>query len=163
MKRREKIILLVAVLMGVYGLADYFLLSGGSDGSQVVAQMAEQELETYVSTASARLAVASIKDRGHTDYLISKAEADWTRDPFRAELTKAVEDAQPVSDAKDAELVYSGFIRAGSLLLGVVNGMEYRSGEMLNELGYKVEEITPAQVVLRTEANKEIILYLEEN
>jgi hypothetical protein len=34
---------------------------------------------------------------------------------------------------------------------------------MLNELGYKVEKITPSQVVLRTEANKEIVLYLEEN
>lgn len=149
--------------MGVYGLADHFVLSRGSDDTEALAQKAEQELETYASTASARLAVAKIKDRGHMEYLISRAEADWTRDPFRAESAKAVEDTETDSDAKAPELVYSGFIRAGNRFLAVVNGMEYRVGEMLNELGYKVEKITPSQVVLRTEANKEIILYLEEN
>ncbi len=150
-------------MFGVYWVADHFFLSGSSEATQETAEMAEEKLESYAIAASAKLAVAQITDMPQTDYLISKAEADWTRDPFRAEPVKEVEDTEVVSDLKDSELVYSGFMQAGSLFLAVVNGMEYRRGEMLNELGYKVENITPAQVVLRTEANKEIVLYLEEN
>jgi len=149
--------------MGVYGVADYFFLSGSSDATQETAKMAEQKLETYAIAASSKLAVAQITDLPQTDYLISKAEADWTRDPFRAEPVKEVEEKEIVSDPDELEFVYSGFMRAGNFFLAVVNGMEYRRGEMLNGLGYKVEKITPSQVVLRTEANKEIVLYLEEN
>jgi len=48
-------------------------------------------------------------------------------------------------------------------MLAVINGMEYTVGEMLRDIGYKVFRITSSQVILLTETNKEITLYLEEN
>lgn len=163
MKLREKIIILVAVLVGAYGLLDFFVLSGRGDVDTDRVQVAEQELESFATTVSANIALAKITDRAHMGAIISKAESGWSRDPFRAEVIKEVEVVSEESEEAGPELVYSGFIQAGERVLAVVNGMEYRTGDLLNEVGYKVVRITPSQVLLQTDTSREIILYLEEN
>ncbi len=163
MKLREKIIVLVAALAGIYGLADYFLFSGKTDQGQELIEKAALDLDTYAAAASAKLAASKIKDPAKVDYLITKAESDWTHDPFGGEMAVQIDTTDEDPDAKAFELVYSGFLRVGKMILAVVNGIEYRTGEMLHEVGYKVAEITPSQVVLITETNKKIVIYLEEN
>ncbi len=163
MKLREKIIVLVAALVGIYGLADFFLFSGKNDQGRELIEKAALDLDAYVAVASAKLAVSKIKDPGKVDYLISKAESDWTHDPFGGEMATQIDTTGKDPEAKGPELVYSGFIRTGKIILAVVNGIEYRIGEMVNEVGYRVAGITPSQVDLLTETNKKIVIYLEEN
>lgn len=163
MKLREKIIIVVAVLAGTYGVADYFLLSGKTDSEQAVSEKAALDLDTFEAEAKARLAVSKLSDPDRTHYLIKKAESEWTKDPFRGDVAVSVDPIKEDSEEKDVEFVYSGFIRIGNTIFAVVNGIEYKVGEILQDVGYKVAGITQSQVVLLTEANKEIVIYLVEN
>lgn len=163
MKLREKIIILAALLAGIYGLADYFIFAGKSDQGQALIQKAALDLDTYAAAASAKLAVSKLKDPDKVNYLISRAESDWPRDPFMGEIAAEIAIIDTDLDAKGPELVYSGFIRAGKIILAVVNGIEYRIGEVMNDVGYKVAGITPSQVILLTETNKEIVIDIEED
>lgn len=163
MKLREKIIILAALLAGIYGLADYFIFAGKSDQGQALIQKAALDLDTYAAAASAKLAVSKLKDPDKVNYLISRAESDWPRDPFMGEIATEIAITDTDLDAKGPELVYSGFIRAGKIILAVVNGIEYRIGEVMNDVGYKVAGITPSQVILLTETNKEIVIDIEED
>ena len=66
-------------------------------------------------------------------------------------------------DAAVPDMTYSGFIQIGSHLLGIINGMEYRIGDLVLEIGYKVIQITPLKVTLLTQTNKQVTLYLQED
>ncbi len=164
MNRRESIIIVVAVAIGIYGLLDYFVLSGKKvNGKDENLAVAVGKIDTFAQTASLDLTqVVSKKDFQDTGYLISKAEAKWENDPF---WIYQADDMEYIATAEEKlpELSYTGFIKAGQKVLAVVNGMEYTLGELLRDVGYKVSRITPLKVVLLTEANKEIILQLEEN
>lgn len=163
MKLREKIIIVVAVLAGIYGVADYFLLSGKTGPELEVFKKAALDLDIFEAAAKAALAVSKLSDPERTHYLITKAESEWTKDPFRGDVAVSADPIKEDSEEKDVEFVYSGFIRIGNTILAVVNGIEYKVGEMLQDVGYKVAGVTPSQVVLLTEANKEIVIYLVEN
>ena len=164
MKKREIIIVVIAALLGVYGLVDYFILSGSKapGGGQKITE-ALTSIDGFAQAAELNLIPAevtgSLKDQA---YMISKAEAPWEKDPFGGGgLESKAEEGLVKEDI--LEMHYSGFIRAGKKMLAVVNGMEYTVGELLVDVGYKVSKITSSKVVLLTEANKEIVLQLEEN
>lgn len=162
MKKREIIIIAVAVVFVVYALLDFFVLSGkpkNGEDQKITDQVGK--IAAFAETAGSELtAVAKQKESPDMEYLVSKIESDWPHDPFVAQESVGVQDA-PASDAP--KLSYTGFIKAGKKILAVINGMEYEIGELLKDVGYKVSAVTPSQVVLLTEFNKEIILQLEEN
>jgi len=165
MNRREQIIILLAVLMAAYGVLDYFVLSkkgaSGKDEDKVTA--AVQQADTFAATATARLTAMSVKNKGRSlSYTKKMAETPWPRDPFITH-TKVIEKEEQLSDADMPEMIYSGFIKLGNRILGVINGMEYRVGELVVDIGYKVHQITASKVILLTESNKQIIIYLQED
>lgn len=165
MKKREIIIIVIAVLVGLYGILDYFVFSGSSaaGGDEKIAT-AQNRIDGFVQSSELNLAAAaetgSLADQA---YMIAKAEAPWKRDPFGDGGLGESQEEQGLAEEKLPEMRYSGFIRAGKKILAVVNGMEYTVGELLVDVGYKVSSITSSKVVLLTEANKEIVLQLEEN
>ena len=62
------------------------------------------------------------------------------------------------------KLSYTGFLQVEDSLLAVVNGMEYETGEQLNQAGYYIKSISPAKVVIGIANNsKTIILPLDED
>lgn len=165
MNKREKIIVWISILVAVYGLIDYFILSG-SGSSDHDRQIASQKVQSgeFVKTASAALSsIAMAADDKRQLYLLTLAQTQWQKDVFVPFERKAASVNTTVEEAPVIELVYSGFIQAGSRFIAVINGMEYLAGEIIEEAGYKVSGISPARVVLLTQANKEIILSLEEN
>jgi hypothetical protein len=165
MKKREMIIVGVALLAGAYALLDYTVLSRPSSvKSEAVDREKQSALGAFVQSAQARLAVFSGTDDNRVRQIIARAEAPWESDPFEALPTAgpvAAEQGQAVDTG--VELRYTGYIRAGTRELAVINGMEYHLGDSLLDLGYRVVSITPERVVLVTEASAEIILPLEEN
>jgi len=165
MNKRELMIIVVAVFIGIYGLLDYFVFSAKSvDGEDAKMAAAIGRITTLAESAGIELStVTAKKDIQNLSYVITKAETNWKNDPFAVYTADTLKVDDAVSAEKLPELSFTGFIQAGRKILAVVNGMEYTIGEMLKDVGYKVFSITPSRVVLLTEANKEIILQLEEN
>lgn len=163
MKKREIILVVLAVVIVMYGLFDFFKLSGkwqNDEGDEIAAEI--NKIATFAETTQTELAAVVEKNEfPDMGYLFSKAESKWQNDPFLVYDAKQLD--EDVSTDILPELSYNGYIKAGKKILAIVNGMEYAPGEKLKVAGYKVTRITPSTVVLLTEFNKEIILQLEEN
>ena len=165
MKTREIIIIVIAVVIGAYAALDFFIFSNKKPTSgEDQIRAAVTEIDTFADLSRANLtAVTAKQEFKEIDYLISKAETRLENDPFMLYDSKGAELDEQLEGKELPELAYTGFIKAGKKMLAIINGMEYTIGEMLRDIGYKVFRITSSQVILLTEANKEITLYLEEN
>ena len=164
MNKRESIIILLAALLAAYGLLDYFVLSKKKTGTnEEIIKAAITEAETAGTAATASLTALIAKNRGRElSYTKSKVESPWLKDPF-IHYDKGSEHLDASEDAVVPDMTYSGFIQLGSHLLGIINGMEYRIGDLVLELGYKVIQITPLKATLLTQTNKQVTLYLQED
>jgi hypothetical protein len=165
LKKRESIIIVIALLAAGYGALDYLVLSRPSAKKpDTQGQERQAELAAFVQVSQAQLATLSGPDTKRIRYRIEKAEAAWENDPFEvlavteAGLTDESQGAQAALD-----LHYSGYIKAGSKAMAVINGMEYNVGDLLLDSGYMVAGIFPDRVVLVTETSSEILIPLEEN
>lgn len=165
MKTREIIIIVIAVAIAAYGALDFFVLSNKkSTSGEGKISAAVTEIDAFADLSKAKLTVVTSKQEfKDIDYLISKAETRWENDPFMVYSSTGAELDEQQGERELVELTYTGFIKAGKKMLAVINGMEYTIGEMLIDVGYKVFRITSSQVILLTEANKQITLHLEEN
>lgn len=165
MKKREMIIVGVALLAAGYGLLDYFVLARESSvKSEVAFQEQQTELAAFIQGAQLQLTAISGKDNARIHHQIVRAEAQWTHDPFEQQAI-ADTDTPGQDSTRDAgvEMHYTGFIMAGNTLLAVINQMEYAIGDALLDIGYKIISISPEWVVLLTQDSSEIIIPLEEN
>ena len=164
MKKREVIILVLAGVLVLFGVLNYFVLDkkkGSTDEEKIQAAIAAAE--NTGKTSQATIAALQKGNGGRNlPYLKSKAEGIWSKDPF----IYYSDDSEEMSDA-DAEkmpaMIYSGFIQLGENILGVINGMEYSMGDLLIDIGYKVIQITPKKVVVLTQNNKQVTLYLQQD
>lgn len=165
MNKRETIIIGLALVIGLYGLLDYFVFSSKNEKTQTdQIAMAIGEIDAFAESARLQLIVVKTKNKlQNTDYLISKAEAEWENDPFWVSGPTQTEQSENTSEEDMPALSYTGFIQAGGNMLAVINGMEYTTGEFIKEVEYELSLISPSHVVLLTQANKEIIIQLEEN
>ncbi|MGD9824947.1 hypothetical protein [Desulfobacter sp.] len=164
MSRREVIIIVLAGLLAVYGLLNYFVLDkkkGSTDEEKI--QAAIKAADDIGKTAQTALAALK-KENGGRDlpYLKAKAEEIWSKDPF-IYYSENSDDLDDTTAEKLPDMVYSGFIQIGGNILGIINGMEYSIGDLVMEIGYKVLEITPAKVTLLTRSNRQVTLYLQED
>ncbi len=163
MSKREFIIVIIAGLIGIYGIVDYFVLPrlGAADKSDPVAE-AKAHLDKAVQNALADLAMAQALNAvpGPKEIII-RSETPWEKDPFGTAPVPKVQ--TPGADADMPELLYSGFVKAGRQILAIINGMEYSVGEMVKDASLTLSRITPTQVVLLSGSQKEIILQLQEN
>ena len=159
MKKREMIIVGVALAALAYGALDYLVLSRKPAGPA-----ATPELSAFSDATRVQLAVLTGKESDRVQYQIARAEAEWQSDPFAmppvAELASAGKDSDK---GPGVDLHYTGFIQAGRQVLAVINQMEYNVGETLLELGYRVMGISQERVVLLTDDNSELVIPLEEN
>ncbi len=165
MNRREKIIVILATVIGIYGLMDYLILSKSVESTtgEILAQE-KLDIDTFAETASVSLtAISTITQEKDMSYLLARLESEWNKDPFIS-IDPDMEVEPEENQEKDVpELVYSGFVKIGNKLMAVINGMEYMIGETLKDISFKIKKITPGKVILMTEANKEIIIFLQEN
>lgn len=83
-------------------------------------------------------------------YRIALLAENATADPFYGGGAVVAQDdgrGLPPGEAA-AQLVYSGFIRVGTKILAVINGIEYAVGDALAEGGYQVKAIDRTFVLL---------------
>jgi len=162
MKKREKIILVLAISALLYGAVDYFILSSGKNET-INADTANQ-FSGFIEKINATLINLNIieQKKANADYLISMIESEWKNDPFSKIEKSSKGNQESAIDIEMAGLIYSGFIKLGNKMLAVIDGMEYTTGEYIKDSGYKIIRITPESVFINNSLNKKIILYLNE-
>ena len=172
MNKREKIIvglMLLTVAYGIYAL--FFEGKGRSSTTPAAAISATRQLEN-LNAFITKIAEASEAGLSKEDkYIISRAESAWKQDPLTtAELTDRPEDEinrqKQVVDTSGPQLnvSYTGFMQMGDKKFAVINGLEYTTGDELEQGGFIVGSITPRQVVIIStgRSKKQFIFPLEE-
>ncbi|MFC1875906.1 hypothetical protein ACFL2E_01325 [Thermodesulfobacteriota bacterium] len=163
MANREKVILLLMMIVIAYGGYAYFFNSGAN----TIIDNSKQnlsELKNFVIGAATNLSneYISAADR----YIIDQAEKIWPQDPFLqagTHLTSEPFEASAEVTVQTVQISYTGFLQTSDALIAIVNGTEYETGDQLNETGYYVKRILPAKIVLGIENNPDtIILPLDE-
>ncbi|SDU10528.1 hypothetical protein [Desulfobacula phenolica] len=166
MNKREKIILILTFMVSVYGLIDFFVLpknNKSTDKGQAIARTNKSIAEFATQSMAEISKFENLIQQNHMKTLISKIESDWEHDPFAKTLDSETFAEQDVSSSVQVPgFVYSGYMRVGDVLFAIINGVEYRPGEIIPENGYKVITITPKKVVLQKNTDRVVIRLKEE-
>ncbi len=164
MNRREKIILIVTLMVFAYGLIDFFILPKNNnrlDTGQAIAHT-HKTVADFANRSMARISkVDNPIQQNNLQILISKIESDWDQDPFGQPLEPDTVTAGSSSPPLLVPgFVYSGYMHVGDVSFAIINGIEYRKGETMPESGYKVITITPKKVVLQKNTGQ-IVIFLK--
>lgn len=169
MSKREKIIILTAVLAVLYG-AYILLLPSPSKKSKT--GTVTHSVSQGIKTVSKNRLVREISDVLRDDesartesYIADRAGEEWTNDPFSASNIFNSERTEGTAEntGKD-HLVYSGYLEVGGRKTAIINGMDYQVGDELETSGYKVKRINPSSVIIinKTSGEKITIPFLSE-
>jgi hypothetical protein len=149
LKKRQIIILSIAALFAVY--AGYELLIASPASKKVKTNENNQEISTLVGGLTNDL----IKDAeaGVDEYIITRAEANWKRNPFWDRNSNSYKEWVATQGAAGgsgsaAKIIYSGYVDAGIMKIAIINGLEYRVGEQLEMEGYVLKRVTPSKVLI---------------
>jgi len=166
MSKREKMIVLMALVAVGYGAYNFLLTPAPSRSPQIQVKAAD-ELNTFIANLSQNIRKEGLTARD-TD-ILNRIAADWRHDPMirsTAPLTRelVIKDKAPVVEVfEDPDLIYSGYISLGGLNLAIINNMEYQVGEELDPGGYVIEQIHPEKAIIRVVGTRRnIVLPLEE-
>jgi hypothetical protein len=157
MTTREKIIVGLMLLTVAYGVYAVFFegKEGKTKSQEIMAFSSTEQLES-LSTFITKVAEASKAGLSKEDeYIIQQAEAGWKQDPL---ISVELKD-RPESELQDAKQVtrvpipdlnvsYTGFMQMGERKFAIINGVEYTSGDRLEQGDYILRSITPRQVVI---------------
>ncbi len=162
MSNREKII--VSVMAATVFLGGYLYFVPRMTGSQhqTEIQSDEQALDFAQKVILKLKADTSLTREIFT---IRSAERKWAKDPFLksdALLSDTLQYNAPDNAAVVAitqlDLVYTGFIEAGTQRLAIINGMEYAPGEAINGQGHYLRRIHPHQIEIGKRNAPDVII-----
>jgi hypothetical protein len=170
MTTREKIIVGLMLLTVTYGVYTVFF-EGKAKPRETATISATKQLEN-LNAFITKVAEASRAGLSKNDeYIIQLAEAEWKQDPLiSAELKdrpeSEIQKATRVTrvPTPDLNIAYTGFMQMGDKKFAIINGLEYASGDRLEQGDYIVRSITPRQVVIVStgRSKKKFIFPLEE-
>ena len=164
MATREKIILIILMLFVVVGGYVYFFQNGSQEPASATLDQTAN-LDEFVTQINQSLAKQDYTDADM--FKITRAATQWTHDPFlRSALPitkepvveKNTADAGKIA-AAELNFKYSGYLMIGKSKLAIINGIEYREGDIMEEGEYILKGISPQQAVLGLKG-KEVNLFL---
>jgi hypothetical protein len=149
LKKRQIIILSIAALFAVY--AGYELLIASPASKKVKTNENNQEISTVVSDL--RNDLMKNVEGGMDEYIITRAEANWKRNPFWDRSSSSYKEWAATqgaagSSGSAAKIIYSGYVDAGKMKIAIIDGLEYRVGEQLEMEGYVLKRVTPSKVLI---------------
>ena len=148
---RQIIILSVMVIAILYATYDFFI-APRTKKDMVDTGKKTAELEALMAEVTANMPKGSLS--ASDAYNISRAEAQWTRDPFYErksfrEWVKSKDPAKTGSGTTQKMMFnYSGYLNAKDKKIAIINGIEYESGESLEIQGYVLQNIYQDKVVI---------------
>jgi len=146
--RQQIIILSVMAVAVLYGVYDFFI-APKAKSTVVDVGRKTAELETFISDLSANVARDQLLPLDIN--VISRAEAQWQRDPFfgRKAYREWVMVKEPAKAGSGTQqtFIYSG-LRGKNNNVAIVNGVEYEAGDALETEGYVLKKIYQNKVVI---------------
>jgi len=158
LKKREIIIVSIAVIMVLYAVYVYFIAGRLPGKKNVQTGAATVKIESVTGGFTAELGNNKLSELDN--YIIKRATVDWGKNPF---LAKDLYRAWLAKDGGGGsfKIIYSGYVDSEKYKMAVLNNVEYRVGEELKEEGYILKLITPLKVIIydkRAESNLEIFI-----
>ncbi|MBS3810025.1 MAG: hypothetical protein KGY38_07730, partial [Desulfobacterales bacterium] len=79
----------------------------------------------------------------------------WEKDPFHRlpQEEKITETKDSKQKAKQINLEYTGYLEIGSMKMAIINGVEYRTGQKLEQGTAVVQSISPDRVIIKSAKN----------
>ncbi len=147
MTRREQIIIGLAVLAGLYGAGEYGLRPLLSPSTTV----SKTALDTKLVTSLAEAALGDPKRLALVRQILAGPSVRWRQDMFYPaawdpERAGRRETAGETLHPPPENYSYSGYLRMNEEKIAIINGMDYKQGELLDD--YRIETILPDQVIL---------------
>jgi len=163
--KRQIIILAVTAVVVLYGAYELLKPSAKKGGATLSAGAKTANVGTTLSSGAKTPDISTVLDAAGSlsrdpsakadAHIISRVGMDWRGDPFyagRIPLAELFKDSakagSPGGTEKKADVVYTGYMKAGNRQLAVINGNEYEAGETLAPQGYVLRSISPTKVVL---------------
>ncbi len=166
MTKREKIILIVTVVVAFYGIFEFFFKAA----PETVSTPAVQNSNPPEAFKSEMMSALTEDSHDKIDaYILERASSEWPAKPFLKSglpvttVATEQEGVPATADTPVTSFTYAGYLAVGEKKLAVINGIEYGVSELLPETGYTVERIEPLFVRLNgINGEKDITLTLQE-
>lgn len=166
MEKREKIILLLLVVVLGYGA--YAYLFTGEKVASVKDLVNMDELNRIKSEVDKKINEHPLTDLER--YRLKLAERAFIKDPFYDRTKDIAKEDESTIDTRlpeDVTLLYTGYISINNQLFAIINDMEYQEGDELEVPEFYVVEITRNKVVVgKMDESGEIVgqqeIFLEE-
>jgi hypothetical protein len=158
--KRQMIILGLTALVALYAVVDF--LTPKKKNTEAELRQQTEDLNSFTTTLAAGMG----KDTSKTliPLIFSRADKEWTRDPFLDEPSyKAWVDVKvPVKKKEETvapkiDFVYSGYLELDKQRIAVINGVEYTEGEALEAKGFFLRTVSPTQVVIENRGTKALL------
>jgi hypothetical protein len=165
MSKREKIILVLLLVAVLYGVYEVFLSSPKKGALQDRGEELKA-LATQVTELSKELSKGELLDKDA--YTIAVAEESWTKDPFYKKkipiMRASSEAARSIAQgSQEVSFNYTGYMETDRKRLAIINGMEYQTGEELDQGGYIVQGIFSNRVIIVVKGKqRRIVVPIEE-
>lgn len=162
LNKRQIIILVVMGVVVLYGAYEFIFASSSRKAGGAVSN--STEINSLVSGLTSELTKDS--SEGTNAYVISRAEAEWQRNPF---LEKGIykewasREGAAGKNVATAKFIYSGYVDSGKKKMAIINGLEYSAGEKLEIDGYVLRKITNSSVIISNrDTGNEIEITIQE-
>ena len=148
--KRQIIILSIMIVAVLYAVYNYTIAPRNKPAAIYTAGKSA-ELEVLKSDITAKMPKGS---SAADDYIVSRAEAGWTHDPFYdsksfREWIRFKDPAKTgIRTSQKVVFGYNGFLKVDKRNVAIINGAEYESGEALDIEGYVLKNIYPDKVVI---------------
>jgi tRNA U34 5-carboxymethylaminomethyl modifying enzyme MnmG/GidA len=159
MSLREKIIVAVAglaLIWGIYEVGIKSILDNKKPGDKQKITEAELKQDLSVFTEEISQKVSSVNLNQKELFIISKSSEKFKKDPFisYADMeTIKNRDKTDLSESSGNEPVqslfkYLGYIEISDMKIAVINNIEYKKNERIENTRFRVKDISPSKVIL---------------
>lgn len=159
LNKREIIIVVLMACAVLFAVYEIFIAGSAGKKAAIV--------QTGINDTSSNIAAALIDPLATVNtYIITRAEADWQKNPFMERNSYkewTAREGAAVSNTSAVKIIYSGYLDVGKKKMAIINGMEYGPGEKLEMDGYVLKEIRPSKVIIRNRnTGSDLDIFIQE-
>lgn len=145
-KKREIIFISLAVIALIYGAVDFGLRSIKGKSAPTGASKVETSATFSLITEELGARAAGQQEAKGLE-ILNAVSAAWPEGVF-VDITSFVnhEEEEEALTLVDKALIYSGYMTMGEKIFAVINGIEYRIGDIIE--GFSLKQIDPLEIIM---------------
>lgn len=152
---RQKLLLLLLVVVAGYAAFDYLDLQKGSKAPVVQKQSSRADFEKKVMLLTTRMAGEKLSEVGL--YKVARIGDDLVNMPFYKSESSffltGMQDEAFSTEIEGREVAYTGYVEINGARFAILNNIEYAAGDEFIIEGYRVAQIAKQFVVLEKHAD----------